>query len=764
MPPVVMAGLFHAVVEPEACITAIVHILNERLFLPFCGNGKATNANHAQEIFITCGRNFPISAHRQQAATKRFPYRATRARPQQFFTLRFKRSTFMHIPSRTKRLHTPIHLVLNTALIAGIIMLTAACAGGDDAQSATASQTTRATNGINAATPATEATTTGSQLAERSDQARATVAPNRPVSGTATTGATAPTSSGDRPTTATNTTSIPPATETPEAQKRPDPRALYLLDVAFSHWTSIGLRSRTHVALGHYADKAIEVDPTITTAYILRAHRHNRFDRFDLALADLDRAFQNLGEVAQPTSGDDGVWPHLHDRNTGEPTTRMLDYAHVMRAYALTRKGQYDAARQSLAAQSGSTSEAKSVQMLIDHYTGNFEAAAHNCCRNVNIYSIGEGGFDDYPQPDLDVEIKLDPSNIEALSERAIFNLWLGDYDAASADLDALNAAGAPARVSRGIRDGLHRATKDHEAVIRDYTEYLASQQAANLPDYRRYGYHFVRGRAYLETGQTGAAVSDFEQSLALRLSTPQQEQDQDRDFGRRISNIRYAVGLAHIVNGDHKSGLAAYCGQGATPICAYDHPGFTDSPQFYDSDDPWLHIYAGLARCAQRQGGDITCDARLDTLYRFEHAIELDQSNTMAHELRAVAHLAHHGVEDQRSDDYFEEALETYPDPAALYRFRIPVAGRGRTLGRSDHRLRRSHRDRRRERGGTPFPTGRSPCQAGEPRRRRIGLPEGPGTGLRPRAGPIRPHRARQIGVPFTEPIILESRKPAFT
>ena len=526
--------------------------------------------------------------------------------------------------------------------------------------------------------PARDATTTGSQPAERSDQARATVAPNRPVSGTATTSATAPTSSGDRPTLATNATSIPPATETPEVQRRPDPRALHLLDVAFSHWTDLGLRSRAHMAMGHYADKAIQADPTITTAYILRAHAHNRFDRFDLALADLDHAFQILGEVAQPTSGDDGQWSHLHDRNTGEPTVLMLDYAHVMRAYALTRKGQYDAAQQSLDAQSGSTFEAKGVQMLIDHYTEDFEEAAHNCCQNVNIYNIG-GPFGamtypDYPQPDLDVEIKLDPSNIEALTQRASFNLWLGDHDATSADLDALDAAGAPARVSRGIRDDLHRATRDHEAVISDYTEYLASQQVANLPDYKRYVYHSVRGQAYLETGQTGAAVSDFEQSLALRLSTPQQEQDRDPRFNERISSIRYAVGLAHILNGEHQSGLAAYCGQGPIPICGHETRGFTWSPQFYDSDDPWLHIYAGLALCAQRHDGDITCHGRLGTLYRFEHAIVLDPSNSMARELRAVAHLAHHGVEDQRSDAYFKEALETYPDPAALYRFRIPL------------------------------------------------------------------------------------------
>ena len=168
--------------------------------------------------------------------------------------------------------------------------------------------------------------------------------------------------------------------------------------------------------------------------------------------------------------------------------------------------------------------------------------------------------------------------------------------------------------------------------------------------------------------------MSDFEQSLASRLSTPQQEQDRDPRFNERISSHQYALGLAHILNGDHQSGLAAYCGQGPVPVCGHETRGFPWSPQFYDSDDPWLHIYAGLARCAQRHDDDITCDGGLDALYRFEHAIELDPSNTMARELRAVAHLAHHGVEDQRSDAYFKEALETYPDPAALYRFRIPL------------------------------------------------------------------------------------------
>ena len=162
-------------------------------------------------------------------------------------------------------------------------------------------------------------------------------------------------------------------------------------------------------------------------------------------------------------------------------------------------------------------------------------------------------------------------------------------------------------------------------------------------------------------------------------------------------------MGLAHILNGDHQSGIAAYCGEDPIPACGHEPRVYTDSPQFYDSDDPWLHIYAGLANCAQRQvdappdhgpmpaatvGGHsgpdpaptakpyshMTCHARFDTLYRFERAIELDPSNAMARELRAVAHLAHHGVEDHRSDDYFKEALETYPDPAALYRFRITL------------------------------------------------------------------------------------------
>ena len=329
------------------------------------------------------------------------------------------------------------------------------------------------------------------------------------------------------------------------------------------------------------------------------------------------------------------------------------------------------------------TTRPRSFRCSSDHNTENFDRAGDACCRDIRLYSIhgkpyAHWAHDQYPQPELDVEIKLDPSNITALTERAGFNFWLGDYEATLADLDALDTAGGPTHHIRSFRAALHRDTRNHEAVIRDQTEYLASQQVASLPDHQRWYYHAVRGQARLQTGQTDAAVSDFEQSLALRLSTPQEEQDRHPDFDRVISRSRYALGLAHILNGDHQSGLAAYCGQDLIPDCGPRASGYsfglTDNTQFYDSDDPWLHIYAGLADCAQRQDGDITCDTRLDTLYRFEHAIELDPSNTMARQLRAVAHLAQHGVQDDQSDSYFTEALDTHPDPAALYRFRIPL------------------------------------------------------------------------------------------
>ena len=580
----------------------------------------------------------------------------------------------MHIPLRTKRFQTPINLVLNTALIVVTMLIVAACAGADDAQPPTDSQTARATNGTNASTPAVGTPTTGSLPTERSNPAPATVTPNRPASNGAT--AATPSSSNGQPSMAVNATSIPPATDEPETQQGHDPVALRLLDVAASYWNENQLRSDWHVAIGHYAGMAIEIDPTLAAAYFLRAHAHNGLDRFDLALTDLDRAFQLHDEAPQPASRG-----HLYDEDTGAPTSTMLDYAHIMRAYALTRKGQHDAAQQSLDARTITKHEAEIVQMLIDHNAGNFRDAGDACCRSITLYSIGNkagaGISDHYPQPDLDVEIKLDPSNTTALTERAKFHIVLGDYEAARSDLDTLDALGTAGVSTDWLRAALHRASRDYEAVARDYTEFLASEQIASLPDHERWHFHVVRGQAHLETGRPDAALADFEQSLAFLLSTPQQEQDQDPSrFHTWTSTSRYEIGLAHILNGDHQSGLAAYCGEDPIPACGLvaRYRLFTYGPQFYDSDDPWLHIYAGLANCAQQQDGDFTCIPRSDTLYRFEHAIELDPSNTTARELRAVAHLAHHGVEDPRSDSYFNEALETYPDPAALYRFRIQL------------------------------------------------------------------------------------------
>ena len=49
-----MADLSYAVVEPEACITAVVHIFKRNSSPPFCENG-----NHANTIRCKGGFNTP---------------------------------------------------------------------------------------------------------------------------------------------------------------------------------------------------------------------------------------------------------------------------------------------------------------------------------------------------------------------------------------------------------------------------------------------------------------------------------------------------------------------------------------------------------------------------------------------------------------------------------------------------------------------------------------------------------------------------------
>ena len=235
--------------------------------------------------------------------------------------------------------------------------------------------------------------------------------------------------------------------------------------------------------------------------------------------------------------------------------------------------------------------------------------------------------------------------------------------------------------------------------------------------------------------------MSDLEQSLAFRLSTPQQEQDRDPRFNERISSMRYAVGLAHILNGDHQSGLAAYCGQGRYPQNA---PTTTAaSPTARSSTTPMIRgsTYTPDSQYApnDRMATSPATPTSLPSIVSSTPSSSTRPTQRHANS-RAVAHLAHHGVDEQRSDAYFEEALETYPDPAALYRFRIPLLAKAglwdpvvtdydALIGIDAENAAEHH-----------FQRAEAHAKLENRDRRRIGLSESLETGLRPGAGPNTP------------------------
>ena len=106
-----------------------------------------------------------------------------------------------------------------------------------------------------------------------------------------------------------------------------------------------------------------------------------------------------------------------------------------------------------------------------------------------------------------------------------------------------------PARRRASDRESATTCTAPPGTTRRSSTttpNYLASQQVANRPEYQRHFYHSVRGQAYLETGQTGAAVSDFEQSPRLTVSALRSKSRTGiPDFGNerisKPSNTRWA-------------------------------------------------------------------------------------------------------------------------------------------------------------------------------------------------------------------------------
>ena len=199
-----MVGLSDAVVEPEACITAIVHILNERLSSPVLRKRESHQRQPCPPRFSSpADETYPSSAGHQQAADQEVAIPRNQS----------PASTIFHIPIQTEYLHAhPLsHQTTSNPHPPGPQHrahrrdnhdhrgVRRRC---DDAQSAAASQTTRATNGTNIATPTTETPTNGSQPTERSNQTPATDRPTTDRNpAPQSTSATAPTSSGDRPTT-----------------------------------------------------------------------------------------------------------------------------------------------------------------------------------------------------------------------------------------------------------------------------------------------------------------------------------------------------------------------------------------------------------------------------------------------------------------------------------------------------------------------------------------------------------------------------------
>ena len=267
----------------------------------------------------------------------------------------------------------------------------------------------------------------------------------------------------------------------------------------------------------HHASKAIAENPQLTDAYILRGYGYNGLRKFDLALQDLDRAIE-IGHADE--AGEDSPRKEVASimaRHLGIP--EAMGQTQALRGYALTRMGRHDEAMQALTQTSQSDSRVPGTFLALVHYNqGNYDQARETNCTDIfdmqrDLVSALES------QPALDVDIKLDPNNAQALARRAGLHYSFGEYDKFLEDDRWARDLGG-----RGFDRGewlTYFRQEQYDLLVEFANDAMTSYDLGN--EYDRWaisgmaGALSLRARAYVGLGWYADATQDMEASLVLQ-------------------------------------------------------------------------------------------------------------------------------------------------------------------------------------------------------------------------------------------------------
>lgn len=282
------------------------------------------------------------------------------------------------------------------------------------------------------------------------------------------------------------------------------------LDPEYS--TAYLLRGSTYLLTGNYEralidfNKVIELDPEYSVAYLNRGIVYKRMGAFESAIEDYDKAIELNPEY------------HLAYINRGKLYYILRDYEQAI--FEFDKAIELDPEYVTPYSDRGSAHA----------YLGNYKQAIADYDKAIELHPEGATAYFNRGNANFDLEnyteaiadysesIERDSENVSAYRNRGLAYYHIGDYEKAIVDYNKALEIEPKFLYLYGDRGIAYISLGDYESAIADYSTFIEA-----YPD-NAYGF-FNRGRAYQLMGKKDSAIIDFRRYLELEIDPVRSEQ-----------------------------------------------------------------------------------------------------------------------------------------------------------------------------------------------------------------------------------------------
>ena len=416
----------------------------------------------------------------------------------------------------------------------------------------------------------------------------------------------------------------------------------------------------------HHATLAIAENPSVADAYVFRAYARIALRQFEPALEDLETAI-DLGW--KPLEGDALVLATARNRLVSDfGRFESMMHAQVLRAFALTRLGQHEEAVRALRRIGGGP---------YGRYYGTVHAIAHynlgdygdigGCCERNRVLGVRSDDVGDrlrQQQPGLDVDIRLNPSDADALKKRAELHRDLGELEKALHDHELAIAAGGRAFDAFALWS-IHSELRNFEQALMNIDELIEIGEPVKtgwVIQPEPAGLLLWRAMTKIRMGDLEGAERDLLGALDLS------------GWGPGLTH--FLLGFLHLRAGVADSEFVKACRAERCLEHSYFGLGvLSDLLDLEAAQDPQLYLYRADSQCGVPLHAESRCNNYAGSaFYDYNQAVMLDPTLSEAYVGRAITYGLSAGWDDPKTSGLYAQALEFQPDNVAIYQHRMEI------------------------------------------------------------------------------------------